>query len=130
MLLNREQAAIGPRHRTLDQQQIALRIRLNHFKFLRRHASIAHATGHACSLENATWRSAGADGAGCAMTVGLAVCFGATAETVAFDAALETFTFGGADDIDRFAIAEQAGIELRAQFNSGGAGTLLQANFT
>src|SRR6266550_3828359 len=50
MLLNHEQTTIGARHRALDQQQIALRIRLNHLQFLRCHTRIAHMTSHACSL--------------------------------------------------------------------------------
>src|SRR6266699_6204754 len=50
MLLNHEQTTIGAGHRALDQQQIALRIRLNHLQFLRCHTRIAHMTSHACSL--------------------------------------------------------------------------------
>src|ERR1051326_5027165 len=50
MLLNHEQTAIGARHRTFYQQQIALRIRLNHFQFLCRHTRIAHVDGHRTPL--------------------------------------------------------------------------------
>src|SRR5581483_1611807 len=40
----------------------------------------------------------------------------ATGETVSFDTALETFTFGSPNDVNRLTNGEKAGIKLRAQF--------------
>src|SRR5579863_218406 len=103
MLLNHEQAAIGARDRTLDQQQVSLRISLNHLQFLRRHTRITHVAGHACSLEYTTGGGAGAYRTRGASTIRLTVSLWAATKTVAFNTPLEALPFRGADYIDRLA---------------------------
>src|SRR5262249_48475938 len=54
---------------------------------------------------------------------------GSTTETVPLDSTLETLTFGGPNDVNRFALPEQVNFEGCAQFQPLCAGTTLQSNF-
>src|SRR5713226_8619642 len=128
MLLNHEQPANRARDGTLDEQQITLRISLNHLQFLHRHTGISHMTGHARAFKHPSWRCAGANRARRAGTVRLSVRFRAASEAVPFDTALEAFTFGGSNNIDRLTYGEKTGVKLRAEFYSLQAHALAQVH--
>ncbi len=115
MLLNHEQAAVRARHRAFDDEQIALRISLNYLQSLHGHAGITHMTSHMRPLQHAARRRAGTNRARRARAVGLTMCLWAAGETPAFDATLEAFALGGADNIDLLADAEQTRVKFRAK---------------
>src|SRR6202020_1756716 len=58
-----DDAAPGPGHGALDQDQLALCISGDHFEVQGRHLRAAHLAGHAGALEDTRRRGAGTDGA-------------------------------------------------------------------
>src|SRR5215469_15003241 len=57
-LTNHHKAAVWPWNRALDQQQVALGVRLHYFELFDGHPVIAHAAGHTRAFQHSPWCSA------------------------------------------------------------------------
>jgi hypothetical protein len=81
-------------NRTLDKQQVALRVHADDLKTLHGHVGGTHVAGHLLALEHAARGLALADGARRAVRQGVAVGRVLRAEVPALDRALEALALG------------------------------------
>ncbi len=105
------------RYGTFNHEQVMLGQYFDYLQVLHSDALMTHLSGHAQTFEDLGRIGAGAYCTGGAQTVVLAVGgLTHTAEAVAFDYALESFTFGGADYVDESAFGEQVHRQGATQF--------------
>src|SRR6185312_15551246 len=108
-------AALGARHCTPNEEEVALGIYLDDLEVLRGAAHHAHVTGHPAALEYAARGLALSDGSRRAMRHRHAVGCRQTAEIVALHHAREALADRGAGDIHRIAGLEEVHFDLRAR---------------
>src|SRR3954471_11675574 len=96
---NDDIAAIRARHRAADQNDFLRLAHLHDFEVLHGHALIAHVTGHAHVLPDASGSGTIANGAVAAMRLRAMRCALAM-EVVLLHDALKTFALGAADHVD------------------------------
>jgi len=98
---------LGAGHRAFDQHEVFLGDDFDHLEVLDLDAVVAHLTSHAHAFEDARGVGGCTDRTRGAQTVMLTVGLVAdTAEAVTGDYALEAFTLGGADNVDKLALLE------------------------
>src|SRR5262245_19193016 len=107
------------RDRTLNQQQVSLRIDAQDFEVLHRDPFVTHVACHPQTFEHAAGSRAGANRTGSAMAVRLTVRLRTAVETVAFHTTLESATFRRTGHIDDFAIFEGVGLKHLSNFEFG-----------
>src|SRR5687767_9297354 len=112
-LLHDEQAVARPGHRTLDQDEVALRVDLHDRELLDGHPLVAHVTGHAGALPDAAGVGPRADRAGRPMMVG-AVRLRPALEVVAGDDAGEAVALADPGHVNELSGLEQADLQLLA----------------
>src|SRR5688572_7448441 len=117
---NDDVAARRARNRTLDRDQAALGVDLDHLEPLHGLLDRAHVAGHLLAREHATRRLALADGARRTMRQRVAVRRVAHLEVMALDRALEALALGHARHVDDLADGEDVGLDLGADFEVAG----------
>src|SRR5688500_3348384 len=105
---------------TLDRDQAALGVHLDHFEPLHGLLDRTHVAGHLLAREHATRRLGLADGARRTMRQRVAVRRVAHLEVVLLDGALEALALRDAGDVDDLAYGEDVGLDLGADFEVAG----------
>src|SRR2546423_4208067 len=114
--LDENERALGAGHPALHHHEVSFAVDSHDLVGACCGSLVAHLAGHAHALEDSC-RVGGADGAGLA-DVHAAVAFGAAAEFVPLDEALETLALAGARDVDELAGFEDLGGEVLARLES------------
>jgi hypothetical protein len=115
-----QQTVTGAGYGSPYQEDVTICISANDFQPLHRYAFMTHVPCHLLAFQHTPRIGARSNRARGAVTVGLTVCLGATAEMVSLDTAGKSPPFGSTADIHGITRLKEADIDPMPQLNISG----------